>query len=200
MGNVAEYRALTKERFLFHEMRVVAKLLSDGVDVAEIKKVAAKENIFQYQTATQVSQIAAVCINRLCALESDDLVEAVANRAPDTAKMVCLYAVMRQNQTVCDFMVTTIGEKLRTKDLSFSRADVVVFMLRLQEQNPKVAGWSAQTIKKTESSLVSILLETEYWDGPKAGKLNSVWLPSFLKEAIIAHGDQHMLPAFNCFL
>lgn len=41
------YKALTRERFLFREMRTVAKLISEGKTPAEIKTIAEDENIFE---------------------------------------------------------------------------------------------------------------------------------------------------------
>ena len=199
MRNHGEYKTLTRERFLFREMRIVAKLLNSEKTPTEIKAVAEKENIFEFPTTTMSKNIASLCIRRLNSLGSDELVDAVANKAPDTAKMVCLYAMMKQNWTVCDFMLSVVGEKYRTMDLSFSRADINIYFMRLQEQNDTVASWSSASIKKSEASIEQILLETEYLESRKSTKLAPVWLPTFLKNAMIENGDGYMLPAFNSF-
>lgn len=193
------YKALTRERFLFREMRTVAKLISEGKTPAEIKAIAEDENIFEFPTTSMSKKIASLCIRRLNCLQSDELIESVANKAPDTAKMVCLYALMKENRTVRDFMLLTIGEKFRTMDLSFSKADITIYFMRLQEQNDVVAAWAPATVKKSETSMENILLETEYLESKQATKLSPVWLPSFLKNAIIDNGDEFIFPAFNSF-
>lgn len=200
MGIASEYRALSRERFLWKEMRVVAKLLVQGYSANDIKHKAMDENIFEYPTLSMVRDRTNVCLKRLEGMESQVLLESVVNLAPDTAKLICLYATMKQNKTICDFMVSVIGEKFRTMDMSFSRGDITMFMHRLQEQDAAVATWSAKTVARSESTLGNILIETEYLDSYTTGHINTVWIPSFLKDAIIDNGDSHLLPAFNCFI
>ena len=96
-------------------------------------------------------------------------------------------------------MISVIGQKYATKDLSFRRADLNAFFIQLQEQDDNVASWSDTTIKKIKSVLVKVLVENEYLDDNKSEILNPVWLNSILENGIRDNGDQVALPAFNCF-
>jgi len=179
--------SLTREPFLFYEMRSTAKLMSEGISDDTIVKEIVEQNLFQYPTEKSITRMAKACIKRLHALE-------------DVAKQVCLYALMKQSRLVWEFMLTVIGEKYRLRDTSFGKIDLNTFFMRLQEQNDTVASWSDSTITKLKQIIARVLVETEYLDNLKADHLNPVWLHPVLENAIRSNGDTAILPAFNCFV
>lgn len=191
---------LTREQFLFYEMRTTAKLLSEGLsDEETIEKIVAN-NLFQFPTEKSIRNLARVCLKRLHAMNDDGLVSAIVAKPSDEAKQICLYAMMKQNRLVWDFMITVIGEKYRIMDSSFSRMDVNTFMMRLQEQDDSVASWSETTIKKIKSVLVSVLVENGYLNSKNSSTLNPVLISRELENAIRANNDIIALSAFNCFM
>ena len=191
--------AITQEQFLFYEMRTTARLLVEsGSDEDVVDRIIA-ENLYQYPSERSLRKVALGCIRRLRALDDMSLVEVIATQPFDVAKQVCLYAMMKQNRLVCDFMLTVIGEKYRTHDNSFSKADLNAFFLRLQEQDDKVAGWSDSTITKIKQVLKRILLENGYLEKGKEDRLCPVLLHFVLENALRNNGDERILPAFNQF-
>lgn len=191
---------LTREQFLFHEMRTTAKLLDSGKNDAEILDEIARDNLFQFPTERSVKNLAQCCLRRLHALNDPELVRAIASAPSEDAKQICLYAIMKQNRLVWDFMITVIGEKYRLLDNSFSRMDLNIFFSRLQEQSDSVAAWSEQTIQKIKSVLVRILVENSYLDSNRSVTLNPVLIVPLLETKIRAAGDLAALPVFNCLL
>ena len=192
--------SLTREPFLFYEMRTTAKLLTSGLSAEDAVAQITVENLFQYPTEKSITRIAKACIKRLHALEDASLVSAIASQPTDVAKQVCLYALMKQSRLVWEFMLTVIGEKYRLRDMSFGKIDLNTFFMRLQEQNDTVASWSDSTITKLKQIIARVLVETEYLDNIKADHLNPVWLHPVLEYAIRSNGDVAVLPAFNCFV
>jgi len=194
------YRAIiTREPFLFYEMRATARLLYHNVtDDAAIEQII-RENLFQYPTEKSIRRMARACVIRLRKMHDDTLIAAIAEQPQDVAKQVCLYAMMKQHQLVLDFMLTVIAEKYRQQDFTFSKMDLNVFFLRLQEQDDGVATWSESTITKLKQIFVRMLVDTEYLDDNKADHINPVLVSSILENAIRSNGDEAMLPAFNCF-
>lgn len=190
--------AMTREQFLFYEMRTTAKLLNDGLDKDTIVGHIVSENLFQYPTEKSVKKMAQACIRRLEALEDETLVTAIATQPSDVAKQICLYAMMRQYRLVWDFMLTVIGDKYRLLDSSFSRMDIEVFFMRLREQDDWVATWSDTTVNKVRQVLTKMLVENEYLDSTDADHLNSVLISPILENAIREAGQEIALPAFNC--
>ncbi len=196
----SEYNgALTREQFLFYEMRTTAKLLVEGKNNKEVIDEIIKDNLFQYPTEKSIKLIANGCIKRLQALNDNELIKAIAEQPSDVAKQVCLYAMMKRNRLVWEFMISVIGQKYASRDLTLKRSDLNAFFMQLQEQDDNVATWSESTIKKIISVLIKVLVENEYLDNNRSEKLNPVWLNSILENGIRNNGDQVALPAFNCF-
>lgn len=191
--------AITREQFLFYEMRTTAKLLAEGLRDCEAADRIVSENLFQYPTEKSVRKMALACIRRLHAMEDDALITALATQPSEAAKQICLYAMMKQYRLVWEFMVTVIGEKYRFRDASFGKLDLNAFLLRLQEQDDWVALWSDSTVTKVKQVLTKTLVENAYLDAADADHLNPVWLNPILENAIRSNHDDSMLPAFNCF-
>lgn len=199
-GEKSPYKAsLTREQFLFYEMRTTAKLVCEGLDDEQTIARISSENLFQYPTEKSVRKVAQGCLARLKSMNDASLVQAIATQPSGVSKQICLYAIMKHRRLVWDFMLTVIGEKYRIKDSSFGRMDLNVFFLRLQEQDNNVASWSDATLQKLKQVLTRILVENEYLDNTKADHLNPVWLHPILENAIRSNGDELVLPAFNCF-
>ena len=191
--------SLTREPFLFYEMRSTAKLMAAGLSEEAIVKEIVEQNLFQYPTEKSITRMAKACIKRLHALEDESLIAMIASQPTDVAKQICLYAMMKQSRLIWEFMLIVIGEKYRLRDMSFGKIDLNTFFMRLQEQNDTVASWSDTTITKLKQIIARVLVETEYLDSIKADHLNPVWLHPALENAIRSNGDMAALPAFNCF-
>lgn len=191
--------SITREQFLFYEMRTTARLLNESMSDEEVQKKIVEENLFQYPTEKTIKRIAGACIQRLHAMNDPDLVDAIATQDLDTSKQVCLYAMMKQYRLFWDFMITVIGAKYRQQDYSFSRRDVNVFFLQLQEQDDLVASWSESTVKRIQMVFMKILVENEYIEDNRATRLQPVLISPVLENAIRSNGEELALPAFNCF-
>ena len=191
--------AITREQFLFYEVRTTAKLLHEGCSSEEVVERIISDNLFQYPTEKSVRKMALACLRRIEALEDDSLVAAIATQSSDVAKQICLYAMMKEYRLIWDFMITVIGEKYRLSDPTFGKIDLNSYFLRLQEQDDWVATWSDSTVTKLKQVIAKMLVENEYIDSIRATKLNPVWLHPVLENAIRENGDEIALPAFNCF-
>lgn len=190
---------LTREQFLFYEIRTVASLMQQGLSRDEILERIQQENLFQFPTERMVASIAATCFKRIDALDSDTLVCHLANASAVVGKQINLYAMMKYNRIVWDFMTTVIAEKYRTQDFEFTKKDMNVFFFRLQEQNDSVAAWSESTINKIKQVLTKALVECEYLDSTRSTQLNPVVITPELEDEIRAKHDHAALAAFNCF-
>ena len=198
--NTAPYSgSLTAEQFLFYEIRIASKLYAQGVSVDEAISRIKADNLFQYPTEREVARMTRACYRRLDALDNQCLIQEISSAPTEIAKQINLYAIMRYNRLVWDFMIQVIGEKFRTQDFSFERKDLNAFFSRLQAQNDSVAGWSGSTISKIKSVLVRCLVETEYLEYFKSTTLNPVLLCEELEQGIRENNDTEVFPAFNYF-
>ncbi len=190
---------LTREQFLFYETRIMAGLLCEGhSEESAVQKVIA-DNLFQFPTERMLKSIAGTCLKRINTLESEQLVEELAHASFDVAKQINLYAIMRQNRIVWDFMITVIGEKFRTQDYEFERKDLNLFFLRLSEQVDEVATWSDATIAKIKQVLTKCLVECDYLENARSTELRPVYLCPELEAGIRENNDIAAFAAFNYF-
>lgn len=189
--------SLTAEQFLYYEIRIASKFYLEEKTIDEAVEIVKRDNLFQYPTERQVSRLARACYKRLDALDNKRLVEEISVAPNEIAKQINLYAMMRYNRLVWEFMIQVIGEKYRNQDFAFSRKDLNAFFTRLQAQDDGVASWSEATINKIKSVLVRVLIETEYLDGVKDTTLNPVLLCEELEQGIKENGDYDALAAFN---
>ena len=190
---------ITREQFMFHEMRITAKLYRQGLSREEIIQAITKDNLFQYPTGKTIKSMAEVTLKRLDVLNDERLVEAIATESADVAKQICLYAMMLQYPIVRDFMINEIGEKFRTMDYTYRKMDLNMFFFRLQEQHERVASWGDTTARKIKQVLYKILVDANYIFNIHSTELQPVWISPILKKAIQRRGDTSALAAFNCF-
>ena len=190
---------LTREQFLFYEIRTVASLLIAGNERTAIYDKVKQENLFQYPTERMVRSMTNICFKRIDALTSQTLTEHLASASAAVAKQINLYAIMRENGIVYDFMTDVIGDKLRTQQMNFSHKDINSFFDTLQEYYPAAADWSESTRAKLRQVLTRFLVECEYLDNVRSQALKPVFLYPELEEGIRQLGDEAALCAFNCF-
>jgi hypothetical protein len=190
---------ITREQFLYFEMRIISKYKLQGYSNEEILKIAYDDNILEMPTEKSIGLLTRACLRRLdnC---PESLTELIANASPEIAKQANLYAMMCQNLLVWEFMINVIGKKFAMQDLSFSKKDVNVYLTKLKEQQEQISTWSESTFNKIRSVLIRILTDTGYLDNIKSEKLNPVYLFEELEEVIIKNNDEVVLPAFNRFI
>ena len=197
---MSEYNGgLTREQFLFYEIRILAGLLCDGYTGGEAIEKIQQENLFQFPTERMIKSIANACMRRIQALDNSTLVDELAHASFDVAKQINLYAIMRQNKIVWDFMTTVIGEKFRTQDYEFERKDLNLFFLRLSEQVDEIATWSDSTVAKIKQVLTKCLIECDYLENARSTELKPVYLCPELEAGIRANNDIAAFAAFNYF-
>ncbi|MGI6548407.1 MAG: DUF1819 family protein [Syntrophomonadales bacterium] len=197
--NMPYNSSLTGEQFLFYEMRIVSKQYLEGKSIAKIIAHIKSDNLFQYPTERKISKLARACHRRIVALGNEKLVYELANAPVEVAKQINLYAMMRYNRLVREFMIDLIGEKYRQQDFTYTKKDINVFFSRLREQNDDIAAWSEQTIMKLKQVLTKCLIETEMLDSFRAHELNPILISAELESGIRENHDLAALSAFNCF-
>lgn len=200
MSRPREYNGgITREQFLYFETRIIARYKLDGYSNDEILKIAYDENILEMPTEKSIGLLTRACLKRLDN-SPKELTELIAYGSPEISKQANLYAMMCQNLLVWEFMINVIGKKYSTRDLSFSKKDVNVYLTKLKEQNESIASWSETTFSKIRSVLIKILSDTDFIDDIKSEILNPVYLYDELEEIILKNNDDAVLPAFNRFI
>lgn len=190
--------SLTREQFMFREMRMVAQLYKQGLDPSGIINTVVEENLFQYPTEREIKGKCRVALRRLALIaDSEALLDELAEGTLREAKQAALVAMMCDSQLLADFMVEVVGEKYRQLDLTLTRKDLNLFFARLSERDETVDGWSASTVQRIKSVLMNVLRETGYVEGIGSEELLPVLISESFETALRAAGLRRFLPAFN---
>lgn len=189
--------ALTREQFMFQEMRIVAKMKLEGLDDSAILSRAYDENLFQYPTEREIKSKCRACLKRLASIaDMPYVMEMLAYGSISEAKQAALVAMMCQSLLMQDFMITVIGDKYRRLDMTLTRRDMNLFFDRLAEQSEDVASWSDQTIQRLKGVIRACLRETEYIRGMEE-TLYPVLIGDEMTAELKSAGHRNFLPAFN---
>ena len=197
-GNSDYYGGITAEQFLFYEIRIAAKFYLESVPVEDAIKKIKEENLFQYPTERSTSRMVKSCYKRLDALDNYQLRYALAFSPSNIAKQINLYAIMRWNRIVWDFMTKVIATKYKNLDLNFSKADLNRFFAELQDENEAISKWSESTISKLKMVLVKMLVETQFLESTRSTTLKPIIISDELENGIRTNNDFAALAAFNC--
>lgn len=120
MSNEKHYSgSLTREQFLFYEIRTISSLLCEGNDRKEIYDKVAQENLFQYPTERMIRSMTNICFKRIDSLDSETLVEFLANASTSVAKQINLYAIM-----LCDDEDSMLIVGQQVQDVNHKRSDL----------------------------------------------------------------------------
>lgn len=191
--------SLTREQFMFHEMRITARLILSGLNESQILARAVVDNLFQYPTEREIKSKCRACIKRLvCISDMPVIAEALANGTIFEAKQAALIAMMCQSRLLAEFMITVIGEKYKKLDMTLTRKDMNLFFQRLAEEDETVASWTDATVSKIKSVIRNCLKETEFITSTQSEVLLPVTLSESFAEALTIAGHRDFLPAFNC--
>lgn len=190
--------ALTREQFMFREMRIVARLKREGLTDAEISDRVFDENLFQYPTEREIRGKCRAALKRLsCIVHSAALIEILAEGSLTEAKQAALVAMMAQSRLMAEFMVEIVGGKYRSLDMTLTQKDVRLFFDRLSEKDDGVAGWSPSTVKRIQSMIMNVLRENGYLEKIGSETLCPVLISAEIEQALRNAGFQCFLPAFN---
>ena len=191
--------ALTREQFLYPEMRIAAQMKFAGMTDSEILKKVCEENLFQYPTDKELRSKCRACLKRVASLEArPEMLRALAEGMASEARQAALIAMMCQSRLLAEFMVSVIGEKYRNLDFSLTRLDVNLFFDRLRQQDADVARWSEQTVSRIKSVFRQCLRGAGFM-APGSDALQPVYLPEAFVLEMRRTGLGCFLPAFNIF-
>lgn len=195
--------SITREQWLIDETRTVARLMADEGITADADLVArvTSQNLFCYPTEREQASIARACARRLRALSNDPdtrdrAIDLVAHGTPDQHNQTNLYAMMRDNRLVWDFMLCLVARKLETLDTTLRRYEIADFLEGLRVQNERVDTWSDATLNKVRQVLTACLVNCGMYDRA-AEQLKPLLLDYDLELCMRANGDNAVLRVFG---
>lgn len=156
--------------FWLQESRKTAQLMSRGLSIFEIRRVATDENIYQVRTAERSIRIAGATHKRLYALPNELLQHFVlADLA--TARLILLIAIMQTDLLFYEFMHTVFRQSIVLGERVFPDRAVNVFFDSKIAESSEVAGWTEQAIKKLKQVYIKNLVESGLLSSAKERKI-----------------------------
>lgn len=105
---------LTGESFLYNETKIMAKMILEGENVENLKKRNIKENLMQHKATGSLSRVNGPVFRRISVLD-EKLLQEFIKPDLDTSKFILLYAIMKTDKLVFDFVNEVYKEKLILK-------------------------------------------------------------------------------------
>ncbi|MDD2373193.1 MAG: DUF1819 family protein [Syntrophomonadaceae bacterium] len=194
MTEIKYSAALTGEPFLFYESRQMARLKLSGRNQQQIREEIKSQNLFQYATEKSLNKRINAVQKRINALD-ETMLRFLAEKPSATAKIINLYAIMKTNKLMLDFMIEVIGEKFEHNNLILEKRDLNEFFAAKREQQANIARWSDETVAKLKRVLPRIILEAGILADRNTGILQRLTLDKDIEKYFRDHGEIEFLKA-----
>lgn len=188
--------SLTGEPFLFYEIKQVAKLINNGLDQEQIHNEVMNNNIFQYATEKSVPKRFTAVNRRLMVLDEQEI-NYLTKKPSETAKIINLYAIMKSNRLLYEFIFEVLGEKFESGNYFLEKHDIIGYFNSKKEQNETVAAWKDYTFIKLRQVFLRILFEAGILEPSKSGKLLKISLDREVIEYFKSKGNIKYLTAMG---
>ena len=197
MVSKLEYSArLTGQSFLMYEFKIIAKLRKEGFSDIEIREKVLEENLFQYKVKSSINRRLTPLIHRINIID-DTLIDMLLEDPLGEGLIVNLYAIMKNDRLVFEFMNEVVRERITTNDLYLEKKDINVFITGKKEQSEIVSKWSDETIAKIKQVIFRILSESGLLVDKKTGKLSRLIIRQEFKDYLVNIGDGDYLEAME---
>lgn len=114
---------LTGEPFLYNETKIIGSYLLDGEDEQELKKRNIEENLIKHKKIGSVKRVNSPIFRRLNVMNKELLEEFVCADI-ETSKYILLYAIMKTDKLVRDFVIEVYKDKLYMRKDYIERFDI----------------------------------------------------------------------------
>lgn len=102
---------LTGAAFLYNETKIMAQFVLDGEPIKELRKRNVDENLIHYKSKSAISRVNSPIFERINVFNDDMLYEFV-NADISISKMLLVYAIMKTDNLVKDFMSQIYMDKI----------------------------------------------------------------------------------------
>ena len=114
---------LTAEPFLYNETKIIAEYILNGEDINKLKKRNIEENLIHYKKQKSIQRVNSPIFRRLAVLDEELLREFIYSDI-DTSKYILLYAIMKTDKLVRDFIIEVYKDKLLMRKEYIEKIDI----------------------------------------------------------------------------
>ena len=145
---------LTGEPFLYKETKIIARYLLEGANEEELKKKNLEENLIKHKKVASIKRVNVPIFKRLKVMSNEMLEEFVCSDI-ETSKYILLYAIMKTDKLVRDFVVEVYKDKLYMRKEYIEKCDIdnwyeekCILSRTLKERTESTAAKLKQVIMK----------------------------------------------------
>lgn len=158
---------LTGEPFLYNETKIIGRYLLEGENEEQLKKKNVEENLIKHKKISSVKRANAPIFRRLKVMNKEMLEEFVCSDI-ETSKYILLYAIMKTDKLVRDFIIEVYKDKLYMKKEYIEKFDIddwyeekCVLSRTLKERAESTATKLKQVIMKILQDSGLVIKETD---------------------------------------
>lgn len=145
---------LTGEPFLYNETKIIAQYLLDGYEPEELKRKNVEENLIKHKKIGSVTRVNSPIFRRL-KIMNREMLEDFVNSDLENSKYILLYAIMKTDRLVRDFIVEVYKDKLLMRKEYIEKFDIdnwyeekCILSKNLSEKTEKTSAKLKQVIMK----------------------------------------------------
>lgn len=159
MARKRKYSSNIKDKGLLgKELKSAAELYSQGFSFEKISTLSIENNIFQVSTERRRKELAGCVVTRMKYLD-DFTLRKVAGGTIILAGIISMYAIMKINPFVYEFMNEVYREKAELMINKITDTDINQFMDVKSQQVEEVGKWTDGNKEKVKGALRNMLIE-----------------------------------------
>lgn len=187
---------LTGAGFLFYEIKLVSKLLNEGLGEKDVKAKIVEENLFQYRKVSSVKRVLPTLFRRANLL-GKELRNMLIGEDSSIGRLINLYGIMEEDLLFKEFMLEVIKEKYNRNNLFIELKDINSFFDQKGEENEDFVKYKEGTKNKLRQVFLKILVEAGILKDQNSGKLNRIFLDPYLVEILKENKGQYFIDIFK---
>lgn len=158
---------LTGEPFLYNETKIIGEYLLNGEEEQELKKRNVEENLIKLKKIGSVKRTNAPIFRRLNVMDKEMLKEFIYSDIT-TSKCILLYAIMKTDRLVRDFVIEVYKDKLYMRKDYIEKFDIdnwyeekCILSSALKEKSEATSAKLKQVIMKIMQDSRLVIKEKE---------------------------------------
>lgn len=156
--------------FWFNEtINTISYYLND-INVAEMRKIAVEQNLYQVRAVDRCRRIAGVVYKRLNTL-SPELITELRGSDINTARVIHLISIMKSDLLFFEFMNFVFKKALQLGKKHLEESDIKNFFDEKISQSEEVSQFSETAIYKLKQTYVKFLIEAGLVENAQSKKI-----------------------------
>lgn len=185
------------QSFWFSEFKQFLKLIKDGYDTEEIKKVVIEENLFGAPNEYRAKRMYGYISNRANVIE-EDLTKLFFLSDLATQKIINLIAIIRKDRLFFEFLYEVYREKIIIGDETLDLTDAKVFFNHKETQDDSIADWKDSTKRKVQTAYLTFMTDANLLGNEGQRRIiTPPLLDIALERYLQAHGETAIVKAIT---